>query len=122
MISPFTQCSLSVSWLPPDHVQRPNFQSQYTQVSSIFENKGYHVFLRGTEEQREDAETRVSLVHLSGSLKDHILEMYGQIQERQRGISRVERRENSDESPERGAVSAKAQDARDASRGGGSLC
>lgn len=31
----------------------------YTQVSSIFENKGYHIFPRGIDERREDAENRV---------------------------------------------------------------
>ena len=46
---------------------------------------------------------------MAGSLKDCILEPQGQTEQQQRGKSRGERRENSEKSRDRGAVSAKAE-------------
>lgn len=90
-------CFLSASRLAPAHVQRLNFQSKCTHKSVVFfENKGLHVFPRGTGGQKQGLLKIASWKHrakLSSS----------------RGGKGVERRESSEESQETGAVSAKAE-------------
>lgn len=52
----FPKCEL----LGSGSFSKTQFSKQiHTQVSSIFENKGYHIFPRGIYERKEDAENRV---------------------------------------------------------------
>lgn len=62
----------------------------YTQVSSIFLKTKVCVFSQeGQEDKGRMWDWSVSWAHVTGSLKDCILETYGQTEQQQRGKSRV---------------------------------
>lgn len=66
-------CSVPQVWVAWLRIifQRLNFQSKYTHVGSIFENKGYHIFPRGIDQKREDAEIECEFILNSRSHKDY---------------------------------------------------
>lgn len=70
MISLFTAVFPKCEWLGSGSFSKTQFSKQiHTQVSSIFENKGYHIFPRGIYERQEDAENSVSLFHMADLIK-----------------------------------------------------